>query len=132
MTLDHFPLDHLQCTHSILECQRIRTPAYGPIIHSGKTRPSGRSVHTLAMKLGTSWNLWRSAKVLILLLLVGYFVSRIIDSSRKLQAREIGVSFERIREELVEDSALCYFNSPAQIIHALMIKNFFPCFTPVN
>ena len=59
------------------------------------------------MKLGTSWNLWRPAKVLILLLLVGYFVSRIIDSSRKLQAREIGVSFERIREELVEDSALC-------------------------
>ena len=39
-----------------------------------------------------------------LALLVGYFVLKIIDSSTKLQQREIGLSFGRIREELVEGS----------------------------
>ena len=64
----------------------------------------------------SSWQLWRPAKISVLFLLFGYFVSKIFDSSVKLQEREIGVSFERIREELVEDSALCYFESLAEAI----------------
>ena len=59
----------------------------------------------------TSCRFWRPIRVLITFLLIGYFVSKIIDSSRKLQKGEIGVSFERIREELVEGSSLCYSSS---------------------
>ena len=51
--------------------------------------------------------LWRPAKVLVLLILTSYFITKIIDSFEKLQGEEIGVSFENIREELVEESALC-------------------------
>ena len=74
---------------------------------------SGRSACAFAMKSGSlwrpwsSWSMWRPLRVLVLFLLVGYFVSKIIDSSRKLQDQKIGVSFERIREELVEVSAHC-------------------------
>ena len=64
----------------------------------------------------SSWQLWRPAKVLVLFLLFGYFVSKIFDSSMKLQEHEIGVSFERIREEFVEERALCYFDSLAKAI----------------
>ena len=64
-----------------------------------------------------SYRLWRPVKGLVLLLLFGYFVTKIIESSTKLQKREIGVSLERIREELVEESSydvmmilICFIN----------------------
>ena len=51
-------------------------------------------------------SIWGYLRILVMLLLVGYFVSKIIQSSKKLKDREIGISLERIREEHVEDSAL--------------------------
>ena len=53
-------------------------------------------------------DLWRPIRFLVLAILVGYFVLEVIDSWSKLQQREIGLSFERIREELVEGSHNCY------------------------
>ena len=61
-----------------------------------------------------SRRLWRPIKALVVLLLVAYFVSKIIDSCNKLQKREISLSLERIREELVEDCDLCYFSLSCQ------------------
>ena len=51
--------------------------------------------------------LWRPAKVLVLFLLTTYFIIKIIDSLKKWQDKEIAVSLESIREELVEERALC-------------------------
>ena len=56
---------------------------------------------------GFAMNCWRPIRFLVLSFLVTYFVSKIIDSSKKLQKGEIGISLERIREELVEESPLC-------------------------
>ena len=53
-------------------------------------------------------DLWRPIRILVLTFLVGYFVLEVIDSWSKLQQREIGLSFGRIREELVEGSLACY------------------------
>ena len=58
-----------------------------------------------------SCRFWRPLRVLVMVLLVGYFLSKIIDSSSKLQMGEIGVSFEKIQEELVEGGALCYYSN---------------------
>ena len=68
----------------------------------------GRDVAIFSM---TSCRFWRPIRVLVTFLLIFYFVRKIIDSSRKLQNGEIGVSLERIREELVEESSLCYSSS---------------------
>ena len=65
----------------------------------------GRDVTIFAM---TSCRFWRPIRVLVTFLLIFYFVRKIIDSSRKLQNGEIGVSLERIREELVEESSLLF------------------------
>ena len=53
-------------------------------------------------------DLWQHIRLLALALLVGYFVRKIIDSSTKLHQSEIGLSFGKIREELVEGSRDCF------------------------
>ena len=51
----------------------------------------------------------RLLRLLVFSLLFCYFVLQIIYSAQKLQDAEIGISFGRKREELVEGSYLCYF-----------------------
>ena len=48
----------------------------------------------------------RPIRFLFMCVLGSYFVSIIVDSWRKLQKGEIGISLERIREELVEVSSI--------------------------
>ena len=55
-------------------------------------------------------NFWRLARLLVLFSLIGYFITKIIQASEKLQKGELGISVERRKEELVEGSFLeCHF-----------------------
>ena len=59
-------------------------------------------------------NFWRPARLLVLLSLVGYFITKIIQASEKLEERELGISVDRRKEELVEGSTfslLLFHNS---------------------
>ena len=49
-------------------------------------------------------DLWQLIRLLAVALLVGYYAVKILDSATKLHQGEIGLSFGRIREELVEGS----------------------------
>ena len=54
---------------------------------------------------------WQPIRLLAVALLVGYYAVKILDSVTKLHQGEIGLSFGRIREELVEgshDGYCCY------------------------
>ena len=50
--------------------------------------------------------MWHLARLFVLGLLVYYFITKIIDASTKLQEGELGISVERRKEELVEESNL--------------------------
>ena len=54
-------------------------------------------------------NFWRPARLLVLFSLVGYFITKIIQASKKLQEGELGISVDRRKEELVEGSNFSYF-----------------------
>ena len=54
--------------------------------------------------MANAMDIWRPLRFLILFLLVSYFISKLIDSSRRLHEAEIGLSFKKIREDLVEGS----------------------------
>ena len=84
---------------------------------------SSLSTYTLVFKLSLCWihkrpassamNFWRPARLLVLFSLVGYFITKIIQASKKLQEGELGISVDRKKEELVEGSTfcICYFTS---------------------
>ena len=69
------------------------------------------AIHLYLSKMGIGLEVNRVCllRLLVFSLLFCYFVLQIVYSARKLQDAEIGISFGRKREELVEGSHLCYF-----------------------
>lgn len=47
-------------------------------------------------------------RVLVLALLLGYFVTKVVDSTTKLQEAKIGTLFRRITKETVEGRSQSY------------------------